>query len=213
MLRALLIAVCLSMLSAPAAARPTWWLLHDKFSTFLWPQFNGMRLDWCYSRGTQCGKPAADAFCKMKGRPNAVEFEFEPDVGPTRIIGTGQVCNHKSCDGFKVIVCESTKTEPVKPTPQVEMPSAGKPAPRMSITPNTALPAMQIGVDRPGGDYHGFALSAAQPGLCKQACESDKLCRAWTYVKPGIKGPSATCYLKKTVPPPHNDTCCVSGVK
>lgn len=67
--------------------------------------------------------------------------------------------------------------------------------------------------DRMGSDYNNFDLSAADPQLCKDACENDQACKAWTYVKPNtIQGPNPRCWLKYAVPSPTKSSCCVSGV-
>jgi hypothetical protein len=73
----------------------------------------------------------------------------------------------------------------------------------------------ETGVDRPGHDYDRFDLEATIAGFgpCKSACESDANCKAWTYVKAGIQGPKAICWLKSAVPPPTPNGCCVSGAK
>lgn len=69
--------------------------------------------------------------------------------------------------------------------------------------------------DRPGGDLGGgFNLQAADPRLCKAACDRKADCRAWTYVKPNtIQGPKPRCWLKGSVPGARNSNCCVSGIK
>ena len=73
---------------------------------------------------------------------------------------------------------------------------------------------MEPGVDRPGQDLRpGFDLPAADPGLCIKACQEDAACQAFTYVKPGVQGPSARCWLKGGVPPAVKNDCCVSGVR
>ncbi len=71
---------------------------------------------------------------------------------------------------------------------------------------------MEQDVDRPGGDYRNFASPTPNPAVCQNACQSESQCRAWTYVKPGIQGAQAQCWLKSTVPPPRQSTCCISGV-
>jgi len=71
----------------------------------------------------------------------------------------------------------------------------------------------QAGKDRAGSDYNSFNLPAANPQLCANACTSDGNCQAWSFVKPGIQGPTARCYLKNAVPLATNNSCCVSGVK
>jgi hypothetical protein len=72
---------------------------------------------------------------------------------------------------------------------------------------------MEEDTDRPGSDYDNFDLRADDPALCRQACERDSRCRAWTYVQPNtIQGPNPRCWLKDAVPPPQRSRSCVSGV-
>jgi TolB-like protein len=70
---------------------------------------------------------------------------------------------------------------------------------------------MEYGVDRFGLDYRGFELSAADPKICQSSCSVDPRCKAWTYVKPGIQGILARCWLKDKVPQPRANDCCISG--
>ncbi len=51
------------------------------------------------------------------------------------------------------------------------------------------------------------------PNRCKAACDGESRGRAWTYVKPGVQGPEARCWLKHRVPGANRGNCCVSGVK
>jgi hypothetical protein len=72
------------------------------------PMYNGKRLAWCQQFDADCGKPAADAFCRTNGFSAASEFSLDPhigDVAPTRSIGSGAVCDQVPCDGFKLIAC------------------------------------------------------------------------------------------------------------
>jgi hypothetical protein len=69
------------------------------------------------------------------------------------------------------------------------------------------------GIDRPGSDYRNFTMANDQPGLCARQCEQEARCAAYTYVKPGIQGPDARCWLKHSVPRRVSNDCCVSGVK
>jgi hypothetical protein len=36
-------------------------------------------------------------------------------------------------------------------------------------------------------------------------------CKAWTWVRKGVQGPAAHCWLKDSVPPPVPDKNCWSG--
>jgi len=72
---------------------------------------------------------------------------------------------------------------------------------------------IELSVDRYGGDYRYFDVSPDPGGApCREACEKDNRCRAWTYVRPGYLGPPARCYLKERVTAPRRKPCCISGV-
>jgi hypothetical protein len=66
-------------------------------------------------------------------------------------------------------------------------------------------------INRIGGDIR--SLDVATQAACEVACGNQGGCRSWTYVKPGVQGPKAKCWLKKGFPTPRADNCCVSGVK
>jgi len=72
---------------------------------------------------------------------------------------------------------------------------------------------LEYDVDRPGSDYRDFDLPQAMAEACRDACAGDPQCRAFTYVKPGVQGPNARCWLKESVPQGGPSSCCVSGVK
>ena len=69
------------------------------------------------------------------------------------------------------------------------------------------------GVDRPGRDYKNFDLASGDANLCKSACEREGQCVTWTFVKAGIQGAKARCWLKNATPPAFTNSCCVSGVR
>ena len=73
--------------------------------------------------------------------------------------------------------------------------------------------AMETAVNRPGSDYKDFELASAEPKLCMAACLKESECKSWTYVKPGVQGEKAHCWLKNEVPDPDPNEDCVSGVK
>ena len=72
---------------------------------------------------------------------------------------------------------------------------------------------IEMSIDRYGGDYRHFDMpNKPSAEACKQACEEENRCRAWTYVRPGYLGPTARCYLKDSIKPPRRKPCCMSGV-
>lgn len=72
---------------------------------FFAPKVKGVRIDWCLNWAKDCGKPAADHFCQMQGHAEAASFAKQAGAGPTRVLGTSQLCDDKSCDGFQSITC------------------------------------------------------------------------------------------------------------
>jgi hypothetical protein len=72
---------------------------------------------------------------------------------------------------------------------------------------------LEMNVDRPGSDFRNFDLPLPRPEDCRDACMADAGCVAFTYVNPGVQGPSPRCWLKNSVPASRYSDCCVSGVK
>ncbi len=74
---------------------------------FFKPKIGGVRLDWCRVWANQCGGPAATQFCQGKGYALATNWKKANNIGYTRIITSGQICNNPNCDGFKRIRCSN----------------------------------------------------------------------------------------------------------
>jgi hypothetical protein len=70
------------------------------------PMSGNWRLDWCLDYGANCGKPAADYYCKSKGHDHSISFKIAADIGHTRLLKTDEECSTGKCDGFKSITCE-----------------------------------------------------------------------------------------------------------
>ncbi len=68
------------------------------------------RLDWCRELGVNCGKPAADAFCHLRGYGRATKFEKAEHVRPTFTLSDHERCDNPDCAGFKMIQCVGTAT-------------------------------------------------------------------------------------------------------
>jgi hypothetical protein len=71
------------------------------------PKWDLVRLDVCREWGANCGKPAADAFCRAKGFSDAFNAAPDPEPGrsSTRVISSGQICQGTFCTGFQQIIC------------------------------------------------------------------------------------------------------------
>ena len=68
------------------------------------------------------------------------------------------------------------------------------------------------GVDRPGRDLRaGYPTKTASS--CRRDCQRNSECWAWTFVKPGIQGSQAMCWLKSSSPEARASSCCMSGIR
>jgi hypothetical protein len=79
--------------------------------------------------------------------------------------------------------------------------------------PAPSLGSLASGVNLYGADYSNFWAASADPKLCQDGCRADAKCAAWTYVKPGVQGPQARCWLKSQVPQASKNECCTSGIE
>ncbi len=72
------------------------------------PMLNGERVDWCRIWGSECGQPAADAYCRWQGHGQASSWEREP-VARSWVQGTQQICSNTyqgvQCDALRNVVC------------------------------------------------------------------------------------------------------------
>jgi hypothetical protein len=92
------------------AAEPT--------KNFVAPKIKNIRLDWCRHWARDCGKPAADLFCRQMGFSTAVRFSIDPEIGArgiaTVVFGDGKLCRAPYCSGFRIITCaqEASAAQP-----------------------------------------------------------------------------------------------------
>ena len=92
-------------------------------------------------------------------------------------------------------------------------PASSAPASSAPVSPAPSAKPTMPSTDLRGADYRNFELSATEPDLCRNACKADSQCAAWTYTNPGIRGPSARCFLKNAVPVATASSCCTSGIE
>lgn len=71
------------------------------------PKVGGIALDYCRSWAKDCGKPAANAYCRTRGYSKAVKFGKADNKPPTRVIDGGKVCKAPQCDRISWVVCET----------------------------------------------------------------------------------------------------------
>ena len=75
-----------------------------RYKKFVVPRFRHHRIDWCYQNDHQCGKPAAQAFCRHMGYAKATEYMPETQLAATQALGNQKLC-FGFCKGFASIVC------------------------------------------------------------------------------------------------------------
>ena len=75
---------------------------------FFAPEMDGARVDACLGSGG-CGKPAADAFCRVQGYDRALVFQRESHAS-TRLIDSGRSCAG-DCTAFRQVKCFTIKSD------------------------------------------------------------------------------------------------------
>ena len=75
---------------------------------FIQPQIDGMRLDWCLTRGADCGETVAYKWCISHGYSKPIFWEKARDIGeltPTTMLNSRDTCYTNNCDGIHTIIC------------------------------------------------------------------------------------------------------------
>ena len=68
------------------------------------PMHEGVRLNWCLSGQSGCGKKAAEAWCMQQGFSGAKDFKYVSAIKPTIQIGSGKT-NKKASKAFSRVTC------------------------------------------------------------------------------------------------------------
>jgi hypothetical protein len=146
-----------------------------------------------------------------EGKPTEKPILAVPDTTKTyyfqMIMGPNENYDDFEVSNMASIMPLPTPTPTPTPTP---IPTA---TPTATPSPASVSLEIELNIDRMGMDYRNFDLPEANPELCWDACLEDPDCAACTYVKPGVQGPNARCWLKHGVPEPVTNDCCISGVR
>jgi len=73
-------------------------------------------------------------------------------------------------------------------------------------------PVIRQGVNFPGMDIAGSDTPNDGGTICLQSCQANTQCRAFSWVRPGMQGPNAKCWLKGGVPVGQPDPNVNSGI-
>ena len=76
--------------------------------TYAFPVHEIYRLNFCLNWDKDCGEPAAQAWCKVRGFNRAAAWSVDKNIGslfPTIVLGENRVCSQFICDGFQEITC------------------------------------------------------------------------------------------------------------
>ncbi|MBA2653614.1 MAG: hypothetical protein H0U71_00915 [Gammaproteobacteria bacterium] len=72
------------------------------------PKMGNLRVDCCLKLNKECGKPAADSFCRSMGFKQSVNCKIDSNrCTPTFIIGTQTICSQPFCKGFDEVECSN----------------------------------------------------------------------------------------------------------
>lgn len=161
------------------------------------PRIDGRRLDWCLHWGSQCGKPAADAFCRSQGYQASDRSTIAADIGandPTWVMGDAKTCSEKACDGFASIHCVAD--QPVKPSAAPAQASGSTSVGSGNAAEQCFERVMQGGIDWGGGKHWNPKNARA---LCKGATHADKRIRCFeAQIRRGNKWQSAIAACKSS---------------
>jgi hypothetical protein len=81
-----------------------------------------------------------------------------------------------------------------------------------TVTPRRGIKTFIRGnTDRIGDDYAEVPLAQSRSSWCAFYCSQDSVCKAFTYVSPGIQDSRSHCYLKDQIPAESAATGMVSG--
>lgn len=78
---------------------------HYRSRHYVLPRFNHYRLDWCKTGEKQCGRPAAQSFCRQMGYSSTQGFAIQKHLGATQAIGNQKLCFGMQCNGFAYVNC------------------------------------------------------------------------------------------------------------
>jgi hypothetical protein len=128
-------------------------LVAAETSNFNNPSLHGIRIDFCRHFGSDCGKPAADLFCREKGFAEAARFAIDENVGgrgiQTLVFGDGRTCDGQGCSGFRTITCtrpDQQQAAPAAPPPAIALAPAAPPPATTMVAPVQPTPAPTLRV-------------------------------------------------------------------
>lgn len=78
---------------------------HYRLRRFVLPRYNKYRVAWCYDGQKDCGRRAANSFCRRLGYLKARSFGIETAVPATKAIGNQKLCFGYECNAFSHIDC------------------------------------------------------------------------------------------------------------
>lgn len=167
---------------------------------------------WTYVKPESGGKKA---WCWLK--TGVINFRVVSDCCVSGIVRSDSPPPKIIFEGEKIRIVEAAVNKDWKSRGELTGESAGDFTGELSEEFTGELietpTGPELDTDRPGGDYTRVFMTSDDHLLCESACNEDKKCAAWTFVKPGFQGPRAQCWLKARIPDKSSDECCVSGVK
>ena len=82
----------------------------------------------------------------------------------------------------------------------------------VSVVPAAPNGTILRGVNFPGKDMMGISTPDDGGVQCRASCLANGQCKAFSWVRPGVQGPDAKCWLKGGVPNSNPDPNANSGV-
>lgn len=138
------------------------------------------QVDWCLHWGSECGKPAADEYCRRTGHAGgALSFHTAP-MRPTVVMGDNRICDQPICNGFTDVTCaDGGSTTPPPPPPPPGANLAGTWTLHTQCTPEIAVlkdKQLTITVDDPST---GALAGPLDDNQYIYVCPNPKRTQAW----------------------------------
>jgi hypothetical protein len=138
------------------------------------------------------------------------------DVGSLYVHTDGTIfgtMGHVKWSGRRQRITKLKIPRPVITTGRPKLPVPGSRPIIITGRPKVFDGTFAVGTNLPGSDYRNVALNDNFPSTCRDLCQKEAPCKAWTWVKPGVQNAKAMCWLKNAIPTPNADANTTSGVK
>merc|ERR1719242_2169820 len=148
----------------------------------------------------ECGKSCCERECSMSRQCKGFSIHAQKNVCLLKTRG----CKHRKGECSPKLWCFYAKDG----VPETRDPDSFTMDERKRRPENARL--FNVGYDYPGGDIRQIK-DVATAAKCNNFCQEDDRCKSWTYGLKRKRSYTNVCFLKKELPLPRRNSCCISG--